>query len=124
MLGSEKSQHATKSHVMAIHPHSKELRLAKVKSFCKLFYNVSHGLTKGDSHSMWVACVFFNEVHECRVWFGAQTEVWRTSTEGPYFISLSSIKCRVAYCTADVDFGRYFGNQTVIIASLLSDFGN
>ena len=50
-----------------------------------------------------------------------QTQVWCRSSDGPYFILLSSIKCHVAYCTAEVDFGRYFGMQTVFVVSLLSN---
>ena len=135
VLGSAMSRHTTRSYVMAIHPKYEELRLAKIECFSKLFFRVdicTHISTgqlcdtcsSENCHNVWIACVHFYDAHECRVWFGGQTQVWCRSSDGPYFILLSSIKCRVAYCIAEVDFGRYFGMQTVFVVSLLSNFGN
>ena len=104
----------------------------KIECFSKLFFRVDicthiltgqlcHTCSNENCHNVWIACVHFYDVHECCVWFGGQTQVWCRSSDGPYFILLSSIKCHVAYCTAEVDFGRYFGMQTVFVVSLLSN---
>ena len=41
-----------------------------------------------------------------------------------YFIKLSSIKSRVAYCEAVVDSGRIIEKQNVLVVSLLTNFGS
>ena len=76
--------------------------------------------------SRWVAYVSFYEVHPCRAWYGGQTEVWcsNQTITGSHYVFLSSIISRVAYCEAEVDFGRVIGKQTVLVVSKLSHFSN
>ena len=123
VLGSALSQHITKSHVMAIHPDfPNELYLARIDNFCRV--NV-HDNLNNSSQSHWIARVTFHDPHVCKVWFGGPTQVWcRSLTTGAYYIELSSIKTRVAYCEHEVDFGSRIGKQIVLVVSVLSDYSS
>ena len=123
VLGSALSRHITKSHVMAIHPDfPNELYLARIDNFCRV--NV-HDNLNNSSQSHWIARVTFHDPHVCKVWFGGPTQVWcRSLTTGAYYIELSSIKTRVAYCEHEVDFGSRIGKQIVLVVSVLSDYSS
>lgn len=57
----------------------------------------------------------------CKVWFSVPTEVWSAvNTPDIYFLPLTCIKSRVAYCKKTVNFGRVVGDDSVIIAVPLS----
>ena len=111
---------------MAIHPkYPNEPQLAKIEYFAKLDArdNTNTCFTSIDSNgglSIWIACVSFYYMHDCKVWFGGPTQVWcRSTSPDQYYISLSSIKSRVAHCETVVDFGRVMGKQTVFVVSML-----
>ena len=125
VVGSSLSRYTTKTHVMAAHPHQpSEIHLVKVEHYCMLNYTI-HGTSQTSTVSKWVACVTFYEVHPCRVWYGGLTEVWcRTQSASCNYVPLSSIVSRVAYCEAEVDFGRVIGKQTVLVVSILSNFSS
>ena len=44
------------------------------------------------------------------------------STSDFYYIRLTSIKSRVAYCETEMDFGKFIGKQTVFVVSPLSAY--
>ncbi len=46
----------------------------------------------------------------------------KSLSPGDYYIRLSSIRSRVAYCEKEVDFGRIIGKQNVFVSSVLTDF--
>ena len=123
VLGSTSSRFVTTSHVMASHPeHPGVLHLAKIEHFAKI--DVRDNMNNAN-YSIWTACVSFYYEHECKVWFGGPTQVWsRATSPDTYYISLSCIKTRVAYCEWEVDFGRRIGHQNVLIVSLLSNYSN
>lgn len=123
VMGSAGSRFVTTSLVMAIHPlHPAHLYLTRIEHFAKL--NVRDNI-KDVTHSIWTACVSFYYEHECKVWFGGPTQVWsKTTSPDMYYIILSSIKTRVAYCECVVDFGRVIGSQSVFVVSLLSNYSN
>ena len=123
ILGSESSRYTTKFHVMASHPHyENKLYLAKIEHFSKLDIKDNQ---QNSVISEWVACVRFYDEHACKVWFGGPTQVWtRSISPDSYYIKLSSIKCRAAYCKTNVNFGRVIGQQTVLVVSLLSNFSD
>ena len=127
ILGSTSSRFVTKSHVMAIHPkYPNELYLAKIEYFAKLDArdNTNTCFTSIHSNgelSIWIACVSFYYMHDCKVWFGGPTQVWcRSTSPDHYYISLSSFKCRVAHCKTVIDFGRVIGKQTVFVVSVIT----
>ena len=122
ILGSTCSRFKTKAHVMALHPKfpNQSSHLARIEHFAKVDLKLSDG-----SMSIWTACVSFYYEHNCRVWFGGPTQVWAKSTSPDlYYIQLSSIGSRVAYCETCVDFGSRIGKQTVIVASIISEYGS
>lgn len=98
-----------------------ELHFATIEHFCKVNYNCSDST---GTTSKWVASVVFYDVHQCRVWYGGPTEVWcrSLSAAGSLYIDLSGIQSRVAYCEADVDFGRVIG--IMIVSSLTNNYYN
>ena len=119
VLGSQKSHHVTKSHVMACHPdYDNQLHLARIEYYCKLSFK-SEGLNCS-LHTEWIAYVTFYDEHMCKVWFGGPTQVWTRSMTCSRFIRLCSIKHRVGYCETEVDFGSHMGKQTVLVVSILT----
>lgn len=125
ILGSTCSRFKTKSHVMAIHPKRPgEIHLARIEHFANLDVK-DNGSDNSSQKRLWAACVNFYYEHDCKVWFGHPTQVWSRSTSPDFFyISLSSIKSRVAYCESIVDFGRFIGKETVYVVSILSNCGS
>ena len=123
VMGSIGSRFVTTAHVMAIHPkYPGQIYLTKIEHFAKL--NVKDDV-KGCTQSIWTACVSFYYEHDHKVWFGGPTQVWSKATSpDQYYISLSDIKTRVAYCESDVDFGRIIGCQSVFVVSLLMNYSN
>ncbi len=122
VLGSNTSRFLTKAHVMALHPRfSDQTHLAEIENFAKLDVKIESNSTI----SIWTASVKYYFEHDCKKWFGGPTQVWsKTKSPDTYYICLSSIKSKVAYCETEVDFGRYIGKQTVYVVSLLSNFSN
>ena len=127
ILGSVSSRHLTRSHIMASHPNHQNsyAHLTKIEWFAKVHLSFVPSTSQDCVSSIWIACVRFYDVHNCRVWFGGPTEVWcKSSTTGRHYILLSSIECRVAYSEATVNFGRLIEDQSVLIVSKLMNFGN
>ncbi len=59
--------------------------------------------------------------HPARVWFGCPAQVWSAVTHTETnFLPVASIKSRVAYSIRKYDFGRFIGEDKVIIATPLS----
>ena len=72
--------------------------------------------------TLWVACASFYDEHDYKSWFGGPTQVWTRSIFDVQYICLSSIKCEVAICETEVNFGGVIGKQNVYVVSLLSIF--
>lgn len=119
VLGSEKSRHSTSSVVMVCHDVEDEtkIKLANIE----FFFRCNVRVRSESVVSFWFVAVKLYSDHLCKVWFGSPTEVWSAvTTPGMYFLPLTCIKCRVAYCKKTVNFGRVIGNDSVIIAVPLS----
>ena len=126
VLGSSSSRYVTKAHVMAAHPkYPDKIYLAEVDHFAKLDIVTNRSHSKSTVTSIWTACVKFYYEHDHKQWFGGPTEVWtRSQSPDMYYISLCSVKSRVAYCETSVDFGTFIGEQTVYVVSILSNFSS
>lgn len=117
VLGSVHSRFSSSYMVMATHPSSKESCLSQVHYFARVHAN---HLSGNVTSSYWIACVCFYYCHEMKLWFGGPNEVWSTATQPDFhFVSLDSIRCHVAFCKREVDFGTTIGRQTVLIVSPL-----
>ena len=121
IIGASNSRYTTSAHVMALHPRQLEaLHLAKVQYLARVDVKLTSGEEQNVSY--WFAAASFYHEHQCKLWFGRPTEVWATATLPDLcLIHVNCIKCRVAYCKVDVDFGRFIGQQTVIAVSPLSE---
>ena len=119
IIGSKTSQYTTSSHVLAKHPqqpHSQNLAI--IEFFAKVDV-----ITTDDNHqsSFWIAVVSFYYEHQCKVWFGHPTQIWARSTLPDwFFIPISYIQSRVAYCEIEVDFGHIIGKENIVVVSPLA----
>ena len=122
ILGSTRSRY-NMSHVMALHPkHPNQLHLAKIEHFVKLDVRDNSNAT---TICLWMACVQFFDEHQCKVWFGGSTQVWkRTTSPDMFYIPICDVKSRVAFCSISVNFGRVIGEEMVHVVSILSNLGN
>ena len=80
-------------------------------------------ITTDDNHpsSFWIAVVSFQYEHQCKVWFGHPTQIWAWSTLPDwFFIPISYIQSRVAYCETEVDFGHIIGKENIVVVSPLA----
>ena len=127
VIGSSSSRHVTKAHVIALHPkYTGKTYLAEIEHFAKLDIVINQTSSSSNATtSIWTACVRFYYEHDYRQWFGGPAEVWAKSKyPDMYYLSLPSIKSRVAYCETVVDFGSGIGQQSVYVVSILSNFSN
>ena len=108
---------------MAVHPnHSNQLYyLTRIESYCKQTIKDTNTF---ETTTIWVARVPFYDADDCKVWFGGPTQVWCKSLQPDSYFMLSSIKSRVAYCEAVVDFGRIIRKQNALVVSLQTNFGS
>ena len=65
-----------------------------------------------------VNCTSYLE-HQCRCWYGYPTQVWSNdlSSCGNKYFLLKEIKGRVVYVNASVNFGRFIGEDDVLIVA-------
>ena len=114
ILGSKKSRHATSSVVKACHvDDARKICLAEIQ----YFFQCDVCVGSDGAISFWFVAVSFYFDHQCRVWFGSPTEVWSAvASPDIFFLPLSCIRSRVAYCKKEVHFGHVIGNDSVIIA--------
>ena len=121
VIGSATSRFVTKALVMATHPrYPSKLFLAKIESFAKMNFQ-DKKLEGSEVTTLWVACASFYDEHDYKSWFGGPTQVWTRSIFDVQYICLSSIKCEVAICETEVNFGGVIGKQNVYVVSLLSN---
>ena len=120
IVGSKVSQYTTSSHVIVKHPkHPHGLHLARIEFFAKVNIDTT-SLPRGVDPTFWIAVVSLYDEHPCKMWFGHPTEVWATSTlPDCFFLPISYVVSRVAYCELDVNFGRFIGREKVIFVSPL-----
>ena len=119
VLGSKKSRHSTSSVVMVCPDvvDSSKVNLAEIE----FFFRCDVCVGSKDVVSFWFVAVKLFSDHMCKVWFGFPTQVWSAVTAPDmYFLPLTCIKSRVAYCKKTVNFGRVIGNDSVIIAVPIS----
>ena len=118
IIGSKISQYTTSSHVLAKHPqHPHNQHLARIEFFAK----VDVITTADHQSSFWIAVVSFYYEHQCKVWFGHPTQVWARSTLPDwFFIPISYIQSRVAYCEVEVDFGHVISREKIMVVSPLA----
>lgn len=109
IFGAEGSRHSNSCFVLALHASSGDYRLAKINFFAECIVVADNG----DRVAVWVAAVSWFDSHPCKVWFGFPTQVWSTSSFHESFVPLQSIKCRVVYTKATVNFGRVIGDDVV-----------
>ena len=83
------------------------VQIANIDMFLKCSYVVEG---KATTSTIWLA--HFLE-HPCRVWYGYPTEVWsKFESSESVFIHVHS---RVAYVSANVNFGRMIGINSVYV---------
>lgn len=113
------SRFVTRAHIMAKHSrYPDRLFLAKIEHFAEVNFEDNKS---SKVRSVWTACVSFYDEHDYKKWFGGPTEVWTRSIFDITYICLPAIKCQVAFCETDVNFGSSIGKQTVYVVSLLSN---
>lgn len=115
MIGSNSSRYFRSSVVFATKNKGEALSLAQVEYFAQCSIVVSS--SNNQLHTEWLAAVSWFEVHPFRVWFGNPTEVWCSTQTSFEFIPICDIKHRAIYTKASVDFGRWVGTDTVLVAS-------
>ena len=109
VLGAKGSRHSNSSLLLA--KRSGDVCLAEVLFFvrCTVFTNEEHSYK-------WVAAVAWFIEHPCKVWFGSPCQVWSSATwPGFSFVSVQDIVSRVVHTKSTVNFGRFIGNQTVLV---------
>ena len=90
-------------------------QLARVHYFAKCSYVVKSP-NNCSTHSSWFALVSFFQMHQCHVWYGHPTQVWtRVTSMDSYYLPVSHLQSKVAYCSASIHFGRIIGTDTVYV---------
>ena len=63
--------------------------------------------------------------HACKNWYGFSTEVWAATLENDFdFFPLEEIQYRVVFVKTTVNFGRYIGEDSVLIVSRVLIYSN
>ena len=96
-----------------------ENKLVEINFFvqCIVFVTdpVSNECTR---HTHWlVNCTAYLE-HTCKLWYGNPTQVWSTSlssSNANNFHLINNITSRVVFVKTKVNFGRYIGEDSVLI---------
>ena len=115
-LASTHHHHTYWLSILDSHIHSQNLAI--IEFFAKVDV-----ITTDDNHqsSFWIAVVSFYYEHQCKVLFGHPTETWARSTLPDwFFIPISYIQSRVAYCEMEVDFGHIIGKENIVVVSPLA----
>ena len=121
-IGSTTSRFVTRAHIMANHPrYPNKLFLGRIEHFARVDFADNKRPKGSKMRSVWTAYVSFYDEHEYKTWFGGPTQVWTRTIFDVCYVYLSSIKCQVAYCETEVNFGSTIGKQTVFVVSLLSN---
>lgn len=116
ILGSNCSRHKTASIVLVQTLQDNEIKLAEIQYYIKCYVKVSSPSTTTKSESFWFAAVALFQPHDCAVWYGSPVQVWSQVTSVDILlVPVSHIKCRSAYASASVNFGRVIGHDNVLI---------
>ena len=117
ILGSYNSRYKSSYMVMVAHPtRCDELHLARIEYFAKV---CAVQTLNEVCFSIWIACVRFHFQHEYREWFGGPNEIWSSALlPDCYFIPLICIKCHVAFCETQLDFGTGVEQRVLVVSPL------
>ena len=111
VLGSVHSKFTTSSRLLVC-VSSGQTRLVQVQYYAKCTVSIGDDGFK----LLWLAAVCFYHSHPCRIWYGNPVQVWSTVTENDiHFIPISMIKNRIVCTVSSVNFGRHYGEQSVLI---------
>ena len=112
-LGSEQGKFKNSSSLLVKTPHEDKFQAVIVNYYiqCKIILS-----NQSSSELVWVAVVSKFESHPCYSWFGEPVQVWsRVIENNQQYIPISMIKSRVVSSELQIDFGRFMGEQTVLI---------
>ena len=111
VLGAKNSRHSRSSLVLCQRVDDDKTALASICFFAEC---ITKNSNNGQQKALWVAAVSWYMPHECFVWFGKPTQVWsNVNFPGYSFLPVGNVKSRVLYTTAEVNFGRIIGLDTV-----------
>ena len=111
VLGSEHSKFTTSSRLL-VYTTNGQVKLAQVHYYIRC--NVM--LSNEEIDKVWLVAVSYYVNHSCKVWFGHPVQVWSKTTETDiHFIPLNKISSRIVCGELTVNFGRYIGEQNVLV---------
>lgn len=115
LIGSERGRHKAYSIIMAQPLQLDGPKLAQICNFARCTYTIQSS-NNSETHTSWFALASFFQMHQCQVWFGHPTQVWtRVASMDSYYLPISHLQSKVAYCSTSIFFGRIIGTDTVYV---------